>query len=435
MTGRFLSAFGLVCLGTAMLACAAESQTQPRQQVGSVTEDPADDDQACVPGHQTICACPGGLDGTQVCQEDGSGLGTCECTPDTEEPTEGCGDAWCAPGENCHTCAAECGTCLPCEDAPSCENAQVPAADVPHYPEFDVPKMELLTTEQLQQRLANYVTEASPAMRVLAAALDDEEKYDEHPWVTELRAVFGQNPAAAQALRTQLGAVGMGTPAEYRVAHAAPTGNPYSEWTPLGGEFPGGTEECGAPMLRVGVSKIKVHEEDDDFANDIIYCVIQAEGKDGAEVRITPKTPNLDEGDEYQFALESGVFWGQGGPSTPGGNMLITYDCIEADTTDGYQNLVTAVGEAATNVGDVVEGDNGWIFSTAGAIAPVVATGLALDTDDHLFNAQQTIPLEKQLELTNGAFWTVRREGTHVFSDWDWELYVKAWGCAEYGTL
>lgn len=434
MTGRFLSGCGLLCLGAMMAACAADSQTAPRQQVGPATEDPeVDDDQVCVPGHQTTCACPGGSEGIQVCDDDGSGLGACECGP--VEPSEGCGDEWCAPDENCHTCAADCGTCLPCEIAPACDNAQIPPADVPHVAEFDVPKMVELSKEQLQQRLLDYVTEASPAMRVLAAALDSEEQYDEHPWITELRSVFDNNPDARDALRAQLQAVGMSSLSDYRAANPAPRGNAYSERMPLGGEFPGGTEECGAPMLRVGVAKIKVHEEDDDFANDIVYCIIQAEGKDGAEVRITPQTPNLDEGEEFQFALESGVFWGQAGPTTPGGNMLITYDCIEADTNDGYQNLINSVGEAATQVGDVVEGDNGWIFSTAGAIAPVVSTGLALDTDDHLFNAQQTIPLDKQLELTNGAFWTVRREGTHNFSDWDWELYVKAWGCAEYGTL
>jgi len=163
--------------------------------------------------------------------------------------------------------------------------------------------------------------------------------------------------------------------------------------------------------------------------------VVQAEAATGAEVRITPQTPNLDQGDSFQFALESGVFWGQAEPTTPAGNLMITYDCIEADTTDGYQNLVNAIGDAATQVGDVVEGDNGWIFKTAGAIAPVVSSGLALDSDDHLFNAQQVIPLDKQLELTGGAYWTVRRAGTHNLSDWDWELFISAWGCAEYGTL
>ena len=74
--------------------------------------------------------------------------------------------------------------------------------------------------------------------------------------------------------------------------------------------------------------------------------------------------------------------WGQQEPRTPGGNLMITYDCFEADSTDGYKNL---------------------------------------------------IPVGKDLDLTNGRYWTVRRQGTHLNSDWDWELRIEAWGCAEYG--
>ena len=436
MKARILSSGALIILGSAnIVACAAESSTKdPTEQVGDVNEDPVNetDDTVCVPGHQTLCACAGGGEGLQLCKDDGSGLTACDCTNDETPPPDGCGDGFCSPTEDCHTCASDCGQCAPCEIAPSCDNATVPPVDVPHAPDFDIPKMELMSREKLEQRLAASVAQAGPEMRVLAAALDIEHP-NEHPWITELRGVLDAHPAAADALRHQLELAGMESPALYRAEFPEPKYDMVNLPKPLNGE--GGTIECGDPLLRLNIAQIKVHEEDDDFANDIVYCVVQAEASNGAEVRITPQTPNLDEGETHEFALESSVFWGQQGPSTPGGDLLVTYDCIEADTTDGYQNMVNAIGEAATELGDGVEGDNGWVLTGAGAIAPIVSTGLALDTDDQLFNAQQTIPAEKHLEMTNGTYWTVRRDGTHLFSDWDWELTIKAWGCAEYGTL
>ena len=68
-------------------------------------------------------------------------------------------------------------------------------------------------------------------------------------------------------------------------------------------------------------------------------------------------------------------------------------------------------------------------------LAWIVGAALALDGDDYLFSATQTVPEESHLGLTNGAYWTVRRDGTHLLSDWDWELVLRAWGCAAFGTL
>lgn len=44
----------------------------------------------CTPGQSTACACENGLDGAQVCADDGMAFGTCMC----EEPTPAC-----TPGE------------------------------------------------------------------------------------------------------------------------------------------------------------------------------------------------------------------------------------------------------------------------------------------------------------------------------------------------
>ena len=308
----------------------------------------------------------------------------------------------------------------------------IPAASLPHSSGFDVTNMTAVGRAEMLQRLEQAVAKAGPEMRVLAAALDETPSSYEHPLVTALREVFYKHPVQAQRLQESLAEAGLSSVADYRAKFPAKTFK-VPAYQQLDVQHPGGTVECGAPLLRVGIQKITVIEEDDDIANDIVYCMVQAEAATGGEIRVTPKTPKLDQGQSHTFPLESGVFWGQKELRTPGGNMLITYDCIEADTTQGYQDLINAIGNASSQVGNVVEGDNGWVFTTVGAITPIISSGLALDSDDHLFNAQQTLPLDAQLELTNGAYWTVRKSGKHGLSKWDWELTVRAWGCAEYG--
>jgi hypothetical protein len=200
------------------------------------------------------------------------------------------------------------------------------------------------------------------------------------------------------------------------------------------GEFPGGTIECGAPLLRVGVHSVEVHNASDPIFDeeDEIYCIIQAEAQSGAELRLTPLVEGLGDGDEKVMSLESGVFWGQLEPTTPGGDILVTYDCIESDDPTQYTNLLDAVSKGATNIGQS-GAPYGWVFSTVGAVAGVVSAALSTNGDDKLFNAQQYIPLDLQLALTCGASWGVRRGESSTFGSWDWELHVWAWGCAEYG--
>ena len=187
-------------------------------------------------------------------------------------------------------------------------------------------------------------------------------------------------------------------------------------------------------MLRVRVASVKVYNPDDDVAHDIIYCAVQSEAATASEIVVTPETPNLGSDDSFGFSINSGIFWGQKQPTSPGGNLMITYDCFEDDSSSGYQKLLDSIAQGALAVGGSgVAGAYGWVFTVVGAVSGIVSSGLALDGDDHLFNTSQIIPLAKQLELTNGRYWTVRRAGTHLWSDWDWELRIEAWGCAQYG--
>ncbi len=51
----------------------------------------------CTPGEQQSCACPGGTEGVQVCAEDGTSLGECDCGGTTSD----CGNGALDSGEEC----------------------------------------------------------------------------------------------------------------------------------------------------------------------------------------------------------------------------------------------------------------------------------------------------------------------------------------------
>lgn len=432
----FLLPFAGVALAAAFAACAASDTSAVATSMTG--------ESVCVSGHQTSCACFGGVEGVQTCRDDGSGFDECDCSPpegttssSSGEPPPPCGNSVCATDENCHTCEVDCGVCEPCTQAPKCDNAFVPDPNPMHFPQLDISKMTRLTRDQIQARLELALKNAGPEVRLLAAALDGTAQPNEHPLVGALRSAFGEHAKLADVVRKQLAAVGKVPLPTYRTKF--PFTPPKLPAAPLGDADPppGGTVACGAPQLRIGVSKIKVYEKDDLTGGDEIYCVIQAEAAAGGELRLLPLTPSTSNGKEFNYSLESGVIWGQKGPKIPLGNLQITYDCIEQDSSDGYQNLINSIGKAASAIGGVIPGDSGWIFTVVGAIAPVLSGALGLNGDDHLFNAQQIIPLDMQLQMTNGVSWSVRRgdDGNFIDNGWDWELSVQAWGCTEYGTL
>jgi hypothetical protein len=402
--------------------------------------------QVCAPGAQIECACPGGAKGVQDCKDDGTGYTKCQgCEAAGGSGTGGsggaggqlpCGDKVCADDESCHTCELDCGPCKPCLDAPSCDNSQIPPMQLDHVPQFDVPKMIELGPAEILERLRSKIAARDPGAIAVAAALEPKALPNENSLVTMLRGIFAANPRHADALRRSLKRAGA-TPeliAHPELLEIGDPGKGLGPMKPLGKTPPGGTVECGAPLLRVRVARVTVWEEDDDWANDIVYCAVQSEAASASEIVVTPETPNLDQGEHFDFSIQSGIFWGQKQPTSPGGNLMITYDCFEDDSSSGYQKLLDSISQGAIAVGGSgVAGAYGWVFTAVGAVAGIVSSGLALDGDDHLFNANQIIPLASQLELTNGRYWTVRRAGTHNLSDWDWELRIEAWGCAEYG--
>lgn len=397
---------------------------------------PTDVPTVCTPLERTACACEGGHDGQRSCRDDGTGWDTCSCptpgaTTSTSPESAACGDGFCDPDESCHDCPTDCGTCAACTAAPACVGDVAPPGSFAPAPELDL-ALAPVSRAELTARVAARVASADPGARLVAAALAPA-RAGEHPVVTGMRDALAQHPAAAAAVRRQLGRVGMSDPAAFAAAFALAA---TPEYQPLDGSIPeGGSEACGAPKLRVRASAVRVNEEDDDVANDIVFCILAAAAPGGAEVRLTPRTDNLDEGQTFSFG-EKGTFWGQIEPRTPDGDLKLTYDCYEEDSSSGYDAILDKLGLASTVAGVVLNlaGGQGWIFSTAGTALALLGEAVALDGDDHLFSATQTIAPDKHMALTNGASWKVHRSGTHLWSDWDWELSVEAWGCAEYGA-
>lgn len=398
---------------------------------------------ACDPGQTAPCTCKDGSDGTIECKPDGSGFGVCGPCHSGSGGAGGagtggsggqdpCGDGFCAADEDCHTCDADC-FCDPCLYK-ACAGATIPPASLQHYPQLDV-ALEAIPPEKIQEMLTERVAKGDVAMRVLARVLSPQ-RGDESIFAKRLRAAM--DPRSEAMLRRSLSAAGMHDPAAYDTAY------PEADVLPqvLGGfetmEIPpGGTESCGAPMLRVRLASVYVDNPDDDVAGDLIYCAVTSESGVGAEARVTPITQYLYDGDTHSWSIDEGIVWGQLGPRSPEGNLFLSWNCWEQDDNSSYGGLIDALGQAATDAGGIIGGQYGWVLQVAGALSGAVSQAIMLDGDDYLLNTTQTIDAAAQLEMTNGYFWTVHKAGDHGgfgFS-YDWTLRVEAWGCAEYGTL
>ncbi len=192
--------------------------------------------------------------------------------------------------------------------------------------------------------------------------------------------------------------------------------------------------DCEPARLRIALRNLTVHDALDGASGDLVYCIVQAAAAGGSELRVTPLTPSLADGESHAYGLDHGVVWGHDPAfADPGGDLLLTYDCVENDDTTAYEGLVTAIGDAASAVGGRLV-DGAWVFDASGVTGPIVSAALAvLSGDDAVFHAQQTMPRSAQLELTNGGTWTVRRAGSAGPSTWDWELSLLVWGCVDNG--
>lgn len=457
----------------ASLACGTGAESPQSDTLGTTTApEPAGDSSsggttgdpepsACTPGTQITCMCLGSSEaGFQVCNQDGSGFGECMCEETTSSSTgpgsddtsggeestgevDPCGDSVCDAdaGEDCASCEADCGVCEPCDQAPSCEGAEIPPIIDNHAAFLDDP-MAYVGPEEILDQLSTAVEQGGVEARLIAAALAPASS-DEHPVVGRLRSAFKGHPAGAAKIRAALSQAGMPNPTAYVALRGAPSAAELSSPVHAMPHASGLTAHtpstegaaCDDPRMRIRVATLTVHEEDDDFLNDEIYCAITTEGANHAELKVTPLTTPLDEGDSVDYSLDGGLVWGQAELTAPMSGILINYNCIESEGSgEGYAALLGAIGDAVGDFDGESVGADGWVFPAAGVVTNLLAGALTLDGDDLLFNGTQTIPENQLLPLTFGGWWSVRRDGTNILSDWDWELRMEIWGCHNYGT-
>jgi len=461
----------LLPLVLASLACGTGADSPQAATLGTTTEtDPSDgsttdaattdpEPTACTPGTQITCMCLGGDTGFQVCNQEGSGFGECMCAPPDSTGTESgadetgegesstgevepCGDSVCDAdgGEDCASCEEDCGVCEPCDQAPSCDGAEIPPIIDTHVAALDDP-MAYVDPDQILQQLTTAVEQGGIEARLIAAALAPAAA-DEPAVVTRLRDAFTAHPQASTRIRAAFARAGMQDPAQYIVQRGALTQAELTE-TAVQATSPDALvadddpmlAPCDNPRMRIRVARLTVHEEDDDFLNDEVYCAITTEAAEHAELKVTPLTTPLDEGDSIDYSLDGGLIWGQAGLTAPMSNILINYNCIESEGSgEGYAALLGAIGDAVGDFDGKSVGADGWVFPAAGVVTNLLAGSLTLDGDDLLFNGTQTIVADQMLPLTYGGWWSVRREGTNLNSDWDWELRMEIWGCHDYGT-
>ena len=429
--------YSLILLTSLSLACGDDAapggdEVAP-ETIGDDSEGPV---MICDPGSEQACTCDAGGTGTQTCLDDGTAWGPCgDCFI---EPV--CGDSLCEDdkGEDCSSCEADCGLCLDCAEAPSCEAAAIPGIIDTHLESLDVlPEGGDMNggawaEVAARQDFVDRVVQGELGVRMVVAALDPVAVADEHPFVPRLRRIFADYPEQARTVTAALRRAGMGSPADYRARFPEPR-LPAGAALTLPPRPEGAPGECEDPKLRLRLAKIIVHDEADLLFKDTIYCAVVTEAMTGAEIRVTPQTFALDNGDEYVYSLAEGVVWGQlGEPVAPKGNLAVTYNCLEADGTGGFEEFLGAIGDAALDAGGLA-GVYGWVFGAIGLASEIIGAALSLEKDDHLFNASQIIPADLQLEMTNGVWWSVQRTGTFMLKNWHWELRMEAWGCTDDG--
>lgn len=413
-------------------ACAASTPTSSNGQGGAGPVSAGESGPAsCIPGATIPCECPAGEGGVQRCAPDGTEWTMCSCEPlIAEKAKEGCGDGLCTDGETCHSCSYDCGRCDPCNLAPSCNNAYAPPAISYPMPELDLSAAngaEAMVAQSAASKLARVrelVRTGAPGFSDLAAALQPEQGSDS-VGVRAVRSALAKHPTIRSLVAERL---------QTAMAEAKVPRIPLSEPS---NEHPA-TIECGAPKLRIQLERVLVRWPQDIVGGDVIYCVMTGDSAAGGEVRMTDPTGNMFQNDDWHFAPNQGSFWGQDGPRSPGGDLVLSFNCFEQDNQADWIALTKELGDVSKSLGAASTmadptGQTGFALVATGAVGDIISALLALNTDDEMFQLNQVINIDQQLALTNGRYWSISLR--HPNDAWDWEFRINAWGCAEHGEL
>jgi len=396
----------------------------------------------CKHGDHEACTCADGKTSSKTCSSAGRFL-ECACEP----TASACGDGKCDADETCKDCPSDCGSCPVCVEARSCKSGAAAPGQLAAKPALDV-KLEAMPKERILAGLVAAAERGEPALLAISAALATEPAAS--PAVAKLQAALNAAPKVSATLRRQLARPELsGALARARLAPArrAIVSTPPVLGTMAGdagavadgglGGDGGAHVACDPARLRVRLAKVTVANPDDDVSKDVVYCFLTSESPattEGVQGNHTKPTENLGSGQSHAYNGNEAVFWGVKEPKDAAGDLTLTYECWEQDDPAQYTALVQKSAEILADEYAYQEG-NGWTSSAVDLAARYLPALLSLDGDDHLFSATQTIPRSAQLGLANGASWSVRKKGTHFWSDWDWTLSVEAWGCVDNGYV
>lgn len=197
---------------------------------------------------------------------------------------------------------------------------------------------------------------------------------------------------------------------------------------------PAENARCLPPQLRVRIQKLDMHAGGGEG-----YCIVEATDGVTSAAAMTMKTAAIGAGDDFPFPVDQALLWGQRRPECTSNNLTLTYYCFKVIDNSTWSAAAKAMGDTAVQFGgSPFAGQYGWAFGLGGAASNAVAAGItAAQKDEIRIKIQQTIPANALLDLTNGRTWSVRsrvkEKCTPVgcLRDFDWELTLQAWGCAE----
>jgi hypothetical protein len=188
---------------------------------------------------------------------------------------------------------------------------------------------------------------------------------------------------------------------------------------------PTGAGVCQDPELRLRVERVLAHK-----GGGQIYCVISATDGATSEAAVTTKTKSLGDNESHYFDASTALYWGQKELHRTTNNLTVTFNCFLVKS-DAWAKVLKAMGDTATQLGGTPT-PYGWAFGLGGVAANAAGAAVQAGAGDDLrFNAQQVIDKKDLLDLTNGRYWSIRKSGgCGLFCDWDWEIFVQSWGCA-----
>lgn len=191
------------------------------------------------------------------------------------------------------------------------------------------------------------------------------------------------------------------------------------------------TSGCGEMKLSMVLESVTVHERDDNFADDRVYCMVRARDARFEESVSTEISDYL--GPEETYYFQDGVFYGRQAARDPGEQLHVLYDCWEHDSDADYDKFREVV-EAAKRLGKALESTApdvaGYLMTAAEVATLAIQIASALDGDDHLYHDEETLTRQGLWESMNQAPRRIVARDTHFGMNWAWELAVSARGCA-----